>query len=153
MKEPTPILPGAILGVMGSGQLGRMFAIAARRLGYRVHTFSPEYDTPTGQVADHEVTASYDDEAAVRSFARGVAVLTFEFENVPSQTVAWAADHGGRVAPYCAGPSAAAAAPLAAAGLSVPASASVSAVTPASANASALSSAGNSSQVSCSAGV
>lgn len=90
---PPPILPGAVLGVMGSGQLGRMFAIAARRLGYRVHTFSPEYDTPTGQVADHEVTAPYDDEAAVRAFARGVAVLTFEFENVPSRTVAWAADH------------------------------------------------------------
>jgi 5-(carboxyamino)imidazole ribonucleotide synthase len=106
MSERTPILPGAILGVMGSGQLGRMFAIAARRLGYRVHTFSPEYDTPTGQVADHEVTASYEDEAAVRAFARGVAVLTFEFENVPSQTVAWAADHcpvrpAGRVLHIC----------------------------------------------------
>jgi 5-(carboxyamino)imidazole ribonucleotide synthase len=88
-----PILPGAVLGVMGSGQLGRMFAIAARRLGYRVHTFSPEYDTPTGQVADREVTASYDDEAAVRAFAREIAVLTFEFENVPSRTVEWAAEH------------------------------------------------------------
>jgi 5-(carboxyamino)imidazole ribonucleotide synthase len=93
MSAGTAILPGAALGVMGSGQLGRMFAIAARRMGYRVHTFSPEYDTPTGQVADHEVTARYEDEAAVRAFARGVAVLTFEFENVPSQTVAWAADH------------------------------------------------------------
>jgi 5-(carboxyamino)imidazole ribonucleotide synthase len=88
-----PILPGAVLGVMGSGQLGRMFAIAARRLGYRVHTFSPEYDTPTGQVADKEVTASYDDETAVRAFAREIAVLTFEFENVPSRTVEWAAEH------------------------------------------------------------
>ena len=88
-----PILPGATLGVMGSGQLGRMFAIAARRMGYRVHTFSPEYDTPTGQVADKEVTAAYDDEQAVREFARGIAVLTFEFENVPSRTVEWAAAH------------------------------------------------------------
>jgi 5-(carboxyamino)imidazole ribonucleotide synthase len=87
------ILPGATLGVMGSGQLGRMFAIAARRMGYRVHTFSPEYDTPTGQVADKEVTASYDDEAAVRAFAKEIAVLTFEFENVPSRTVAWASEH------------------------------------------------------------
>jgi 5-(carboxyamino)imidazole ribonucleotide synthase len=93
MTAGTAILPGAALGVMGSGQLGRMFAIAARRMGYRVHTFSPEYDTPTGQVADHEVTARYEDEASVRAFARDVAVLTFEFENVPSQTVAWAADH------------------------------------------------------------
>jgi 5-(carboxyamino)imidazole ribonucleotide synthase len=89
----SAILPGAVLGVMGSGQLGRMFAIAARRLGYRVHTFSPEYDTPTGQVADKEVTASYDDEAAVRAFAREISVLTFEFENIPSRTVAWAAEH------------------------------------------------------------
>ena len=48
----APILPGATLGVLGSGQLGRMFAIAARRMGYRVHTFSPDADTPTGQVAD-----------------------------------------------------------------------------------------------------
>lgn len=101
-----PILPGATLGVMGSGQLGRMFAIAARRMGYRVITFSPEYDTPTGQVADDEVTARYDDEAAVRAFAKRVAVLTFEFENVPSQTVEWAAAHcpvrpAGRVLHIC----------------------------------------------------
>ncbi len=87
------ILPGAMLGVMGSGQLGRMFAIAARRMGYRVHTFSPESDTPTGQVADVETSASYEDEAAVREFARSVSVLTFEFENVPSRTVEWAAAH------------------------------------------------------------
>jgi 5-(carboxyamino)imidazole ribonucleotide synthase len=50
----SPILPGSTIGVLGSGQLGRMFAIAARRMGYRVHTFSPETDTPTGQVADVE---------------------------------------------------------------------------------------------------
>ena len=90
---PGAILPGATLGVMGSGQLGRMFAIAARRMGYRVHTFSPDSDTPTGQVADIETVAAYDDEAAVREFAKSVAVLTFEFENVPSQTIEWAAAH------------------------------------------------------------
>ena len=49
------IAPGAVLGVLGSGQLGRMFTIAARRMGYRVHTYSPDSDTPTGQVADVEV--------------------------------------------------------------------------------------------------
>ena len=70
------------MGVLGSGQLGRMFAIAARRLGYRVHTFSPDYDTPTGQIADLEVRASYDDLDAVRAFAGKVDVVTFEFENV-----------------------------------------------------------------------
>ena len=93
MSDRGIILPGATLGVMGSGQLGRMFAIAARRMGYRVHTFSPDSDTPTGQVADVETAASYDDEAAVRAFAKSVAVITFEFENVPSRTIEWAAEH------------------------------------------------------------
>ena len=93
MNDHGIILPGATLGVMGSGQLGRMFAIAARRMGYRVHTFSPDRDTPTGQVADLETSAEYEDEAAVRQFAKSVAVITFEFENVPSRTIEWAAEH------------------------------------------------------------
>ena len=82
----NPILPGATIGVLGSGQLGRMFALAARRMGYRVHAFSPDQDTPTGQIADLEVTASYDDLDAVSEFARRVSVVTFEFENVPADT-------------------------------------------------------------------
>jgi 5-(carboxyamino)imidazole ribonucleotide synthase len=69
-----------------------MFALAARRMGYRVHTFSPDQDTPTGQVADVEVRASYDDLDAVRAFAAGVDVVTFEFENVPAETAAAAAE-------------------------------------------------------------
>jgi 5-(carboxyamino)imidazole ribonucleotide synthase len=81
------IAPGAALGVLGSGQLGRMFAIAARRMGYRVHTFSPDDDTPTGQVADVEVTAEYEDLDALRAFARQVDVVTFEFENVPIEAI------------------------------------------------------------------
>lgn len=88
----SAILPGATVGVLGSGQLGRMFAIAARRMGYRVHTFSPHYDTPTGQVSDLEVKASYDDLDAVRNFARSVSVVTFEFENVSSAATAAAAE-------------------------------------------------------------
>lgn len=82
------IPPGAALGVLGSGQLGRMFAIAARRLGYRVHVLSPDSDTPTGQVADVETTANYDDLDAIARFAQGVSVVTFEFENVPAATTA-----------------------------------------------------------------
>ena len=81
------VLPGGTLGVLGSGQLGRMFAIAARRLGYRIHVLSPESDTPTGQVADKEIQASYQDLKAVEDFAAEVDVVTFEFENVDSQTV------------------------------------------------------------------
>lgn len=88
----SPIPPGSTIGVLGSGQLGRMFAIAARRMGYRVHTYSPDEDTPTGQVADREVTGSYDDLDAVREFARQVSALTFEFENVPAATAAAASE-------------------------------------------------------------
>lgn len=87
MTSPDIVRPGAAIGVLGSGQLGRMFAIAARRLGYRVHTYSPDTDSPTGQVADVEVTGSYDDLEAVAAFSRQVAAVTFEFENVPSATV------------------------------------------------------------------
>ncbi|MFW5654012.1 MAG: 5-(carboxyamino)imidazole ribonucleotide synthase [Planctomycetota bacterium] len=90
-----PILPGSTLGVLGGGQLGRMFAIAARRLGYRVHVFAPEDDTPTGQVADVEVRADYNDLDAVEAFARRVSVVTFEFENVPAAT----AETAGRFVP------------------------------------------------------
>ncbi|MGA7990986.1 MAG: 5-(carboxyamino)imidazole ribonucleotide synthase [Thermoanaerobaculia bacterium] len=75
--------PGSTVGVLGSGQLGRMFALAARAMGYRVHTYSPEEDSPTGHVADVEVSAPYDDLDRLREFARGLDVLTFEFENVP----------------------------------------------------------------------
>ncbi|HEY6147008.1 MAG TPA: 5-(carboxyamino)imidazole ribonucleotide synthase, partial [Thermoanaerobaculia bacterium] len=83
-----------------------MFAIAARRMGYRVHTFSPDYDTPTGQVADVEVTAPYDDLDRVREFARRVDVVTFEFENVSAAAAAAAAEHavvrpGGGVLYVC----------------------------------------------------
>lgn len=80
-----PILPGSTLGVLGSGQLGRMFAIAARRLGYYVHVYSPDKDSPTGQVADVEYAAPYSDYEQLAAFARGVDVVTFEFENVPSE--------------------------------------------------------------------
>jgi len=93
-----PILPGSAIGVLGSGQLGRMFAMAARRMGYRVHTLSPDQDTPTGQVADVEINAPYDDLDAVARFARAVSVVTFEFENVPAATAA-AAERNAPVRP------------------------------------------------------
>lgn len=88
----NPILTNSTIGVFGSGQLGRMFAIEARKMGYRVHTFSPESDTPTGQVADIETSAAYEDLDAVTAFAKSVDVITFEFENVPTQTVHAAAE-------------------------------------------------------------
>jgi 5-(carboxyamino)imidazole ribonucleotide synthase len=69
-----------------------MFAIEARKMGYRVHTFSPDSDTPTGQVADVETSAPYTDLDEVRKFAKNVDVVTFEFENVPSATIDAAAE-------------------------------------------------------------
>jgi len=81
-----PILPGSTIGVLGSGQLGRMFAIAARELGYRIITYSPDNDTPTGHIADEEFSCAYDNLEKIREFARKVHVVTFEFENVPSDT-------------------------------------------------------------------
>lgn len=89
---PRTILPNSTIGVFGSGQLGRMFALEARKMGYRVHTFSPESDTPTGQVADIETCAGYDNLFEVRTFAQSVDVVTFEFENVPAATVEAAAE-------------------------------------------------------------
>ena len=102
------LLPGATLGVLGGGQLGRMFAIAARRMGYRVHTLSPGFDTPTGQVADVEIDADFDDLDAIRAFARGVDVITFEFENVSTAAADTAAEESFRSGPAatpCTSPS------------------------------------------------
>ena len=90
MTREKPLLPGATIGVMGGGQLGRMFAIAARRMGYRVHTFSPEKNGPAAQLSDRATVANYDDEEAVKQFAREIDVLTFEFENIPARTIEWA---------------------------------------------------------------
>jgi 5-(carboxyamino)imidazole ribonucleotide synthase len=95
----SPILPGAVVGVFGSGQLGRMLALAARAMGYRIHTFSPEKGSPTGQVAEREVCAPYADLDAVRAFVRGVDVVTFEFENVAAAVAAVAAEEGVPVRP------------------------------------------------------
>ncbi|MFZ1398922.1 MAG: 5-(carboxyamino)imidazole ribonucleotide synthase [Candidatus Promineifilaceae bacterium] len=85
-KQPQPILPPATIGILGSGQLGRMLALAARRSGYRIYVFSPEASSPAGQVADREFVAAYEDLDAVREFARSVDVVTYEFENVPMAT-------------------------------------------------------------------
>jgi 5-(carboxyamino)imidazole ribonucleotide synthase len=82
-RDAAPILPGAMLGVLGSGQLGRMFAMAAARLGYRVHVFAPEHDAPAADVAYRQTVAPFEDADAVAEFARSVDVVTFEFENIP----------------------------------------------------------------------
>lgn len=86
-KSPSPvILPGATIGIVGGGQLGRMTALAAARLGYRVHIFTPETDSPASQVAERTTIADYLDTSALDAFAAAVDVATFEFENVPAAT-------------------------------------------------------------------
>ena len=95
----NPLYPPATIGVFGSGQLGRMLALAARAMGYRIHTFSPERGSPTGQIAEREVCAPYDDLDAVRDFVRQVDVVTFEFENVAAAVAEVAAQEGVPVRP------------------------------------------------------
>lgn len=80
-----PILPGAALGVLGGGQLGRMFALAARAMGYRIHVLCPDADAPAAQVADRVDEADYHDVQACERFAREVAAVTFEFENIAAE--------------------------------------------------------------------
>ena len=82
------IAPGKTIGVLGGGQLGRMLAQAAQTLGYRVHVYEPQIHCPAGAVANHEVNASYQDADALLDFARGVDVVTYEFENIPAAALA-----------------------------------------------------------------
>lgn len=80
----APLPPGSVIGILGGGQLGRMSAMAAARLGYACHVFAPEADSPGMQVAAHRTVAAYEDSAALARFAGAVSVVTFEFENVPA---------------------------------------------------------------------
>ena len=86
MSTARVIPPGSTIGILGGGQLGRMLALAAAALGYRVHVFVPERDSPTEQVAAAATIADYGDRDALSRFAAAVDVVTFEFENVPAAT-------------------------------------------------------------------
>ncbi len=81
-----PLKPGATIGILGGGQLGRMLSVAASRLGYRTHIYEPGA-APAGDVAHKVTTAPYEDEAALRAFAQSVDVVTYEFENVPTSAL------------------------------------------------------------------
>lgn len=80
-RQPLP--PGAVIGILGGGQLGRMSAMAAAALGYRCHVFCPDEDAPAVQVTSRATIAPYDDRAALAAFADAVDVVTYEFENIP----------------------------------------------------------------------
>ena len=77
-----PLPPNATIGIIGGGQLGRMSALAAARLGYRCHIFTPEQDSPAAHVSAAVTIADYEDQQALRAFAAAVDVITFEFENI-----------------------------------------------------------------------
>ena len=87
MAGPHPLAPGSTIGIMGGGQLGRMTALAAGKLGYNCHIFCPEKDSPAAQVSAAATVADYDDLDALRNFGGRVDVVTFEFENIPNESV------------------------------------------------------------------
>ena len=84
--------PGATIGILGAGQLGRMLAMAALKVGLRTHIFAPEEAAPAYAAAAARTVAAFDDEAALASFAEGVDIVTYEFENVPTATVEFLAE-------------------------------------------------------------
>lgn len=81
------LMPGATIGIIGGGQLGRMMALSARYMGFRIGVLDPTPDCPTAQVADFQVTAEYDDITAIRELAEKSDVLTYEFENVNADAI------------------------------------------------------------------
>ena len=85
MSDALP--PGAAIGILGGGQLGRMLSVAASRLGYRCHIYDPAPEPPAGHVAERVTTAGWEDASALRAFAASAEVITFEFENVPAATL------------------------------------------------------------------
>lgn len=91
MMQPLP--PGSTIGILGGGQLGRMLGLAAAQIGYKTHIFAPEADGVAREVASAWTVAAYDDDMALNAFANAVDVVTFEFENVPVETVRRLAEH------------------------------------------------------------
>ena len=85
MSNPLPV--GATIGILGGGQLGRMLAVAASRLGLKTHIYEPGANAPAGDVAHRVTTAAYDDEAALTAFGNAVDVITYEFENIPTSAL------------------------------------------------------------------
>ena len=126
--------PGSTIGILGGGQLGRMLAVAAAQLGYKVHVYAPDAESVAAEVTAHHTQAAWDDEPRLAGFAAACDIVTFEFENVPVDTVrflsghvavhpggkpleiaqdrltekSFVADLGGRTAPFAAVPTRAA---------------------------------------------
>ncbi|HXU99588.1 MAG TPA: 5-(carboxyamino)imidazole ribonucleotide synthase [Caulobacteraceae bacterium] len=99
MRAAFPLAPGSVIGILGGGQLGRMLAMAAARLGFSVAILTPEAGSPAAAVAARTLVAAYDDPGALAELARLSAVITFEFENVPAVSIESLASQGAEVAP------------------------------------------------------
>jgi 5-(carboxyamino)imidazole ribonucleotide synthase len=93
MTDSHPLQPGSRIGILGGGQLGRMLSLAASQLGMKTHIFCPDPESPAFDVTPTRTIAGYDDVAALRAFAGGVDVVTYEFENVPLATAKVIADN------------------------------------------------------------
>ncbi|MDZ5722669.1 5-(carboxyamino)imidazole ribonucleotide synthase, partial [Bacillus sp. SXabc123] len=87
------IYPGAVIGIIGGGQLGKMMAVSAKQMGYKVAVVDPVKDSPCGQVADIEITAHYNDREAIRKLAEISDIITYEFENIDYDALHWLKDH------------------------------------------------------------
>ncbi|MCY7979690.1 5-(carboxyamino)imidazole ribonucleotide synthase [Bacillus inaquosorum] len=87
------INPGAVIGIIGGGQLGKMMAVSAKQMGYKVAVVDPVKDSPCGQVADVEITAHYNDREAIRKLAEISDIITYEFENIDYDALHWLKDH------------------------------------------------------------
>ncbi|MGO9672958.1 MAG: 5-(carboxyamino)imidazole ribonucleotide synthase [Methylocella sp.] len=90
--SPGALAPGARIGILGGGQLGRMLALAAGGLGLKTHVFAPDADSPAFDVCAERTNAAYEDEEALAAFGASVDVITYEFENVPARTAALLSD-------------------------------------------------------------
>ena len=97
ISTANPILPGSTIGMVGGGQLGRMFAMAAATLGYRVGVFCGSSDEPAADVASFTVCGPLDDHSAIENFAKRCDVITLEFENIPAATIAVCGRHAADV--------------------------------------------------------
>lgn len=93
LSDKKTIFPGAVIGIIGGGQLGKMMAVAAKQMGYKVAVVDPVKDSPCGQIADIEITAQYNDREAIHKLAGVSDIITYEFENIDYEALNWLKEH------------------------------------------------------------
>lgn len=93
LSDKKTIFPGAVIGIIGGGQLGKMMAVAAKQMGYKVAVVDPVKDSPCGQIADIEITAQYNDREAIQKMAGVSDIITYEFENIDYEALNWLKEH------------------------------------------------------------